>query len=230
MPSTKRDLFKQRLCLDILTTAAVEGYRLGLQSIGEFYAATTRRRILTRLAPQARGRRVRQRLQGFPAFFRRYTLAAQDAARGRFLYWDAVLLYSASDAGCDVILSETWPTARGLGAITVRNPFGPRVSMKRRAHTWSDVTLFPACGAAARRARVDLADAARSSLSDSSIVDLLALQSLDALGNFLRVWVSCAISAVVDAVEIEDPRISASEKPTRRPRRMRMTRARSRVE
>ena len=118
--------FKQTVCTDILKTAAAGGYRLALQTIGEFYAVTTKRRILT---PQDAAHQVEKFVKGFETFLPSrgaYTVAAQEGARGRFSYWDAVLLASANDAGCEIILSEDMADAARLGAITVRNPFGPR--------------------------------------------------------------------------------------------------------
>ncbi len=121
-----REPFKQSVSLDILAIAASTGYRLALQTIGEFYVATTRRRILT---PADAAREVEKLVKSFDTFLPSsgaYALAAQEAARGRYSYWDAVLLISANDAGCDIILSEDMADGARLGTITVRNPFGPR--------------------------------------------------------------------------------------------------------
>jgi predicted nucleic acid-binding protein len=118
--------FKQDICIAMLKGAAASGYRLAFQAIGEFYAAATRRRILT---PKDEAFQLEKFVKGFETFLPSpgaYTLAAQEAARGTFLYWDAVLLISAGDAGCDVILSEDMADGARLGSITMRNPFGPR--------------------------------------------------------------------------------------------------------
>jgi predicted nucleic acid-binding protein len=117
---------KQSICLDVLKAALSGGYPLAFQAIGEFYAVTTRRRILT---PRDAADQVENFIRSFETFLpsqSAYSIAAEEAARGRFSYWDAVLLASASDAGCDVILSEDMADGTRLGAITVRNPFGPR--------------------------------------------------------------------------------------------------------
>src|SRR6185437_16172998 len=102
----ERDPFKQVTCADILTAAASQGYRLALQAIGEFYVVTTRRRILTPARAAHEVERFAKSFETFPPSASTYVMAAQEAARGTFSYWDAVLLVSASDAGCDVILSE----------------------------------------------------------------------------------------------------------------------------
>ena len=79
--------------------------------------------------PARAAQEVEKFVKGFETFLPSrgaYTLAAQEAARGTFSYWDAVLLISASEAGCDVLLSEDMSHGARFGAITVRNPFGPR--------------------------------------------------------------------------------------------------------
>jgi predicted nucleic acid-binding protein len=122
----QRDAFKQRICADIVVAAIAQRYALALQAIGEFYVASTRRGILTRERALAEVERLKSSFETFLPSRAAYTLAAQEAARGTFSYWDAILLISATDAGCDVILSEDMADGARLGSITVRNPFGPR--------------------------------------------------------------------------------------------------------
>jgi predicted nucleic acid-binding protein len=122
----EREALKRHASLEILNTAANTGYKLALQTIGEFYAVTTKRRILN---PARAAAEVEIFVRGFETFLPSagaYTLAAQEASRGRFSYWDAVLLVSASDAGCDIILSEDMADGARLASVTVCNPFGPR--------------------------------------------------------------------------------------------------------
>jgi predicted nucleic acid-binding protein len=118
--------YKRHISLEILNAAASNGSRLALQAIGEFYAAVTRRGILM---PMRAAQEVENFAKAFQTFLpspSAYTLAAREAARGTFSYWDAVLLISANDAGCDVILSEDMADGARLGTVSVRNPFGPR--------------------------------------------------------------------------------------------------------
>jgi predicted nucleic acid-binding protein len=121
-----RDTSKQRVCMDIVAAAMAERRPLGLQAIGEFYVTMVRKRILT---PARAASEVEEFIEGFDTFPpspKAYLFAAQEAARSSFSYWDAVLLISASEAGCDIILSEDMADGARLGAITVHNPFGPR--------------------------------------------------------------------------------------------------------
>ncbi|MEJ0028148.1 MAG: PIN domain-containing protein [Rhizomicrobium sp.] len=120
-----RDPLKQSIAEQIVRTAALRDCLLGLQGIGEFYAASTRKKIL---APADAGRIALRYLATFPLFQATedaHRIAAREAAAGRFSYWDCVLLASAAEAGCTTLLSEDMKDGAKLGAVTVRNPFGP---------------------------------------------------------------------------------------------------------
>jgi predicted nucleic acid-binding protein len=121
-----RDVSKQRVCKDILIASVTEGRPLGLQVLGEFYVATVRKSILTPARAAEEVKHFISDFDTFPPSPGAYLTAAEEAQRGTFSYWDAVLLASAHDAGCDVILSEDMADGARLGAIIARNPFGPR--------------------------------------------------------------------------------------------------------
>ena len=121
-----RDPFKQSVCFDIVAAALAAHQPLALQAAGEFYVTVVRKGILP---PKRAANEVRRFIAGFETFPpspMAYLLAAEEAAEGRFSYWDAVLLVSAQDAGCDTVLSEDMADGARLGGIAVRNPFGPR--------------------------------------------------------------------------------------------------------
>jgi predicted nucleic acid-binding protein len=97
---------------------------LALQVIGEYYVATTRK---VRLNPGDIRDRVQDLLSTFrtsPHMPRAMAIGASLAAQGRYFYWDAVLLASAEEAGCTVMLSEDMADGSKLGKLIVRNPFG----------------------------------------------------------------------------------------------------------
>jgi predicted nucleic acid-binding protein len=121
-----RDPHKQALAQQIVIAAAARECVLGLQSIGEFYTATTRKKILTTTLA---GQEALNFLRTFPSFQASsdcHRLAVREAVAGQFSYWDVVLLASAEEAGCTVLLSEDMKDGARLGGITVRNPFGPK--------------------------------------------------------------------------------------------------------
>jgi predicted nucleic acid-binding protein len=130
-----RDPFKHRTCKDIVAAAVTERRPVALQALGEFYGVTVRKGILT---PQRAAAEVEQFISDFDTFppsSSAYLLAAKEAARGTFSYWDAVLLISAGEAGCDIILSEDMADGARLGNVTVRNPFGPH-GLNEEARAW----------------------------------------------------------------------------------------------
>jgi predicted nucleic acid-binding protein len=45
-----------------------------------------------------------------------------EAAAGRFSYWDALLLATLGRAGCSVLLSEDMADGATLAGVTTRNP------------------------------------------------------------------------------------------------------------
>jgi len=121
-----RDPVKRERAAGTLSHGRMEGYLLGLQVIGEFYAVVTRRKILT---PARAVQEIEYLAKAFETFLpteRAYRDGAREAAGGRFSYWDAVLLISAQEAKCDILLSEDMADGARLGGVTVRNPFGPR--------------------------------------------------------------------------------------------------------
>ena len=121
-----RDPHKQALSQQIVFAAAARDCVLGLQSIGEFYTVATRKKILP---ASLAGHEALNLLATFPSFQASldcHRIALREAAAGRFSYWDAVLLASAVEAGCSLLLSEDMKDGIRLGDITVRNPFGAR--------------------------------------------------------------------------------------------------------
>ena len=116
---------KRAVAEQILTTAAVLDCFLGLQAVGEFFAVSTRKKILTRTDAAREALNFLGLFHTFPASLDAHRSAAAEAAAGRFSYWDAVLLASADEAGCKTFLSEDMADGARLGGITVRNPFGP---------------------------------------------------------------------------------------------------------
>jgi len=96
---------------------------LTLQAVSEFYAAVTRTGIVQ---PPDAAAQAADWLDLFPC-----TAASEAAARtalanaavGRASYWDALLVATASEAGCRVILTEDLVDGADLGGVRIRNPF-----------------------------------------------------------------------------------------------------------
>ncbi len=120
-----RDPIKQRQAIEIVEAAAVADCILGLQAIGEFYVAIIRK---LKAPPTFARDQVKSFIASFETFAstaNAHSVAAEEAAAGKFFYWDAVLLASAAQSGCTVLLSEDMTDGARLGTITICNPFAP---------------------------------------------------------------------------------------------------------
>jgi predicted nucleic acid-binding protein len=112
--------------LDIIARAARRPCVLTIQALAEFYHATTRKGI----APGAEAAmQVRDWLELFPtatADADALRLALQASERGQLAFRDALLLATAQQAGCAVVLSEDMADGVALNGLIVRDPFkGP---------------------------------------------------------------------------------------------------------
>jgi len=79
-----------------------------------------------RLDPKDGAARAAQLIAAFETF--NYSVhavraALEEAPKGRFSYWDGVLLAAAAEAGCTTIFSEDMADGARFGSIAVANPF-----------------------------------------------------------------------------------------------------------
>ena len=119
-----RDPRRQALALEIVRASVMRDCPLALQAIGEFYAACTAK---LKLHPNDARDRSLQLLGSFETFgysANAVRAALAEAGKGRFSFWDAVLLASAAEAGCSVVLSEDMQDGTRFGSIAVFSPFG----------------------------------------------------------------------------------------------------------
>jgi predicted nucleic acid-binding protein len=99
---------------------------LTVQSLAEFVAVATRRGRRSRADAVAQ---ARDWLRVFPIVAAdRYALDLAYTAieQERFGLFDALLLATARQAGCSIVLSEDMHDGAKLDGIVVRNPFGQR--------------------------------------------------------------------------------------------------------
>jgi predicted nucleic acid-binding protein len=114
---------RHRLALEIVRYAIESECWLTLQSVSEFYFAVTRKRVVP---PTEAAATANDWLDTFPI-----VAATPDAARvalrcaaaGLASYWDALLVATAAEAGCDVVLSEDMADGMMCGGVRIHNPF-----------------------------------------------------------------------------------------------------------
>jgi len=109
----------------IVSRAARGSCILTLQSVSEFYAAVTRKGIVS---PAEARSQAEDWLMIFPtvganADDSRLAMATFEAGRASF--WDAMLVATAGRAGCSTLLSEDMSDGATLGGVTILNPFNP---------------------------------------------------------------------------------------------------------
>jgi predicted nucleic acid-binding protein len=96
---------------------------LTLQSISEFYAVVTRKRLVS--VAGARDQAL-DWLDMFPvvgASAGAVGTALTTAATGRVSFWDALLVITAAEAGCTTILTEDLADGTLLADVRIINPF-----------------------------------------------------------------------------------------------------------
>jgi predicted nucleic acid-binding protein len=110
------------LALDVVNRAVDADCWLTLQSLSEFYSVT-RRKGVTRADAAAQ---VGNWLAIFPCVAispGAIRQALADNLAGRASYWDALLVATAAEAGCTLVLTEDMANGAMLGGVTVHHPF-----------------------------------------------------------------------------------------------------------
>jgi len=108
---------------------------LTLQSLSEFYAVVTRKRTMPAADAAAQ---VADWLSFFPSIAVSATCiraALADAVAGRASYWDALLVATAAEAGCRLILTEDLADGTTLGGVAIHNPFAAGSGLTARARS-----------------------------------------------------------------------------------------------
>jgi predicted nucleic acid-binding protein len=100
------------------------GVVVSTQVLQEFFVTVTRK--LARPLPADDAEAALRRLIALPVISvepDQLLAAALGSRRDRMSFWDALILTSASAAGCDEVLSEDFQHGRSFGRVRVVNPF-----------------------------------------------------------------------------------------------------------
>jgi len=130
---------RQRIAGEIVDRAVDRDCWLTLQALSEFYFAVTRKRIAP---PDEAAALAGAWLEAFPtiAATRGAVRAALGAAAaGRASYWDALLVATAAEAGCSVILTEDMADGAMLAGIRIHNPFSGSGGLTEEARRLLDL-------------------------------------------------------------------------------------------
>jgi predicted nucleic acid-binding protein len=124
---------RHQLAIEIVDRAAECDCCLTLQALSEFYAVVTRKGMVR---PAEAAAQAEDWLVAFPVAAvstAAVRVALGDAAAGRASYWDALLLATAREAGCTVILTEDMADGVNLAGVLMHNPFSPAAGLSELA-------------------------------------------------------------------------------------------------
>jgi predicted nucleic acid-binding protein len=127
------------LAIEIIRRAAYADCILTYQALSEFYWVSTRK-SLVRIERAAE--LVNRWLSVFPCAAVSATAvrsALSLAAAGRASYWDALLVATAAEAGCSLVLTEDLADGGMLGGVAIHNPFAAAGRMTEEARQLLDL-------------------------------------------------------------------------------------------
>ncbi len=115
-----REPVRQASAIEIIARAARRDCLLTPQALAEFFHATTRKQIMPRAEA---ARQVQEWIVVFPiahgAGEAALLIAVEEAAAGRLQLFDALLLATAREAGCGVVISEDMGEHARLDGVRV---------------------------------------------------------------------------------------------------------------
>ena len=109
--------------LEILDRAVRRDCVLTLQALAEFFHAATRKQMVARTEAATQ---LRDWATAFPIVSAdpgTLWLALEFAADGRLSLWDALLLATADQHACELVLSEDMQDGAQFGRVTILDPF-----------------------------------------------------------------------------------------------------------
>jgi predicted nucleic acid-binding protein len=96
---------------------------LTLQSVSEFYAAVTRKRLVSRSTAAAQANDWLEMFSTVAPSANAIRSALTISVAERASYWDALLVATAAEAGCTSILTEDMGDGMSLYDVRILNPF-----------------------------------------------------------------------------------------------------------
>ena len=134
-----KDPPRQEASLAVFDAASSRSSKIGVQAIGELYNVLTSK---LHRRPSESARAARDMFAAFEGSFAPTVTAMQDALStasvGHLKYWDALLVASAREAGCSVLLSEDMNPGPFRG-IEIVKPFNKQGVLLDRARKLLDL-------------------------------------------------------------------------------------------
>ena len=118
--------------VQIVRNAARCDCLLTLQAVSESYAAIIRKGYAPPAEAAATARDWLDAFRCEAASANAVRAALADSVAGRASYWDALLVATAAEAGCTLLLSEDLADGSTLGGVQIHNPFTPSGQLTAR--------------------------------------------------------------------------------------------------
>lgn len=115
--------WKHLASAQIALQAARRDCWLTLQAISEFYSVVSRKGIIPVPVAAARAHDWLTVFRCATAAESAVRAALTHAVAGRASYWDALLIATAAEAGCTLILTEDSADGTRMGGVEIHNPF-----------------------------------------------------------------------------------------------------------
>jgi predicted nucleic acid-binding protein len=124
---------RHRLAIEIVDQAMGRDCCLTLQPLSEFYVSVSRKRIIRAADAAAQVNDWIAAFSCVAASANAVKSALAMSLAGRASYWDALLIATAAEAGCAVILTKALADGTRLGGVEIHNPFDPGGGLTARA-------------------------------------------------------------------------------------------------
>jgi len=115
---------KQAVAAKVLAVLETARQVIPLQVIGEFQNVAVRKLKLPRAFAASLAAETLTTFETFPVSRSSAKAALAEMAAARLSYWDALMLASAAEAGCTVMLSEDMQDGARIFGVEIVNPFG----------------------------------------------------------------------------------------------------------
>jgi predicted nucleic acid-binding protein len=124
---------RHELALEIVDVAVERDCWLTLQALSEFYAAVTRKSVVPPPEAAAQALDWLKSFRCAAASASAVQTALGNAMAGRASYWDALLIATAGEAGCAIILTEDLADGADLAGVRIHNPFSASGGLTEQA-------------------------------------------------------------------------------------------------
>ncbi len=115
---------RHEMAKEVMQQVARAPCSLMLQAVSEFYAVVTRKGMMPPSAAAGLADAMLTLFRTVPASAAAVRNALASAASGHASYWDALLVFTAAEAGCSAILTEDLTDGTALFGVRIVNPFG----------------------------------------------------------------------------------------------------------